>query len=59
MEYFGSRLVWNAVEEVIDPDMGDVVNNEEPIPNEPNLNNEEPSTSGANSNLPNEIQYAD
>lgn len=59
MEYFGSRLIWTDIEEVIDPELGDTLNDEDTSSNEPNSNNVQPSTSRATSNLPNEIQYAD
>lgn len=59
MEFFGSRLIWTAIEQIIDPDVGDVLIDEEPnLNNEPLiLTDEQPSTSGKN--LPNEIEYAD
>lgn len=45
MEFFGSRLVWKSMDEILDPEHGDNLNPEhdDNVQNQPDLN--EPSTS--------------
>lgn len=62
MEYFGSRLVWNSIETIIDPENDDNLSNLDHDENNIDADRnqkEEPSTSSQKNQLPNEIEYDD
>lgn len=58
MEYFGSRLVWAPIENVIDPERGDNLN-ENADENQNENDTENMTFTSKSNNLPNEIEYAD
>lgn len=54
MEFFGSRLIWSSIDDVVDPEMGNDFNKDDEGAND------EPSTSGTQKPIPpNEIEYDD
>lgn len=56
MEYFGSRLIWTSIENIIDPENDEHLNEHNEADTDNHEDQSQPSTSREKT-LPNEIEY--